>query len=249
MAEEHSGSAAVVMDQDHGDESLHDLDPAAASGGLAGRGPPRAMVDDLDANASGLGPEGQLDAVARGLVHGQHQVDLGVPEQGERRQPTVDLRAEGGEVAGMRWPGPMHELSTFAPVDRGGRLGHVVPQGARSCSSTNRATGSRATSLADATADVRSMPTEPLTRIQDFRAGSRRAIPSRSPPPAVPNPQGPRCGRADGYRSGATRHGLWNGPREWGPRFDSPTRSLLRVAPLLRPCVGSAAGRRGSVRL
>ena len=107
MAEEHPGSAAVVMDQDHGDEPLHDLDPPAASCGLIGRGPPRAVVDDLDADASRLGPEGQLDgvvggrrcvgvvdAVARGLVHGRHQVDLGVPEQGERRQPTADLCAD-----------------------------------------------------------------------------------------------------------------------------------------------------------
>src|SRR5215217_2459803 len=82
MAEEHPGSAVVIVDEDHGDEPLHDLDPAAASGGLAGRGPPRAMVDDLDADAAGLGPEGQLDgtvdgrggvgvldAVAGGLVH------------------------------------------------------------------------------------------------------------------------------------------------------------------------------------
>ena len=66
MAEEYPGSAAVVMDQDDGDEPLHDLDPAAASGGLAGRGPPGAVVDDFDADASGLGPEGQLDGVVGG---------------------------------------------------------------------------------------------------------------------------------------------------------------------------------------
>jgi hypothetical protein len=70
-----------------------------------------------------------LDAVARGLVHGQQQVDLGVPGQGERRQPTADLRAEGGELAGTRRPGPMRELRSFNPVDRGYRFGDTVPPG------------------------------------------------------------------------------------------------------------------------
>ena len=76
-----------------------------------------AVVDDVDADSVGFGPEGQLDevvggrraigvldAVARRLAHGQHQVVFGLPGQAERRQPSAHLGAQRCQLSGSRRP-------------------------------------------------------------------------------------------------------------------------------------------------
>ena len=62
IAEKDPGAAPVVTDQNRLHESPHDVDSATAAGRLVRGSPPHAVVHDLDADASGLGPKGQLDS-------------------------------------------------------------------------------------------------------------------------------------------------------------------------------------------
>ena len=103
--------------------------------------PPHAVIHDLDAHASGLGPIGRLDSairvrrrvgvidtVAGGFVHREHHVFLGVPGKDKRRQPTTNLGPHRRELAGMRWPDLVNELGWFASSNDGGWLAHVFPR-------------------------------------------------------------------------------------------------------------------------
>jgi hypothetical protein len=55
-----------VADEDERYELLHDLDSAAAPGGLGGRGTPDAVIHDLDVQGAGFGPVGDVDGVVGG---------------------------------------------------------------------------------------------------------------------------------------------------------------------------------------
>ena len=141
VAEKDSGAAPVVMDQNRLHESPHDVDSATAAGRLVRGSPPHAVVHDLDADASGLGPKGQLDSaicvrrrvgvidtVAGGFVHREHHVVLGVPGKDKRRQPTTNLGPHPRELAGMRWPDLVNELGWFTSSKDDGWLAHVFPR-------------------------------------------------------------------------------------------------------------------------
>ena len=98
-----------------------------------------AVVHDVDTDGVGFGPEGQLDgvvgggrcvgvldAVARRLAHGEHQVVFGVLGQGERGQPAAHLSPQGRQLAGMRMPAAVREFGRFTLCCGGCRLAHVV---------------------------------------------------------------------------------------------------------------------------
>jgi hypothetical protein len=141
IAEKDSGAAPVVMDQNRLHESPHDVDSATAAGRLVRGSPPHAVIHDLDADASGLGPIGRLDSairvrrrvgvidtVAGGFVHREHHVVLGVPGKDKRRQPATNLGPHRRELTGMRWPDLADKLGWFASSNDGGWFAHVFPR-------------------------------------------------------------------------------------------------------------------------
>jgi hypothetical protein len=84
---------------------------------------PRAVVHDLNADASGPGPEGEVDGVVRGgggvgvldtvarrLAHGEHHVVPSVSGDRERRQPAAHLDPKEGQMAGTGGPDQVNEL-------------------------------------------------------------------------------------------------------------------------------------------
>src|SRR3954454_5401056 len=154
-AQEHPGSAAVVMDQDHRDEPPHDLDPPTTSGGLPRGDPPRAVVDDLDADAARLGPEGQLD----GTVNGRGAIDVldavagGLGHSSSKSFPASPGRASGANQRrtsarrAARWRGYAGQLRytnsarSAQPIAAAGSVMSSPPGARVRGSTTNRATG------------------------------------------------------------------------------------------------------------
>jgi hypothetical protein len=69
---------------------------------------------------------GVLDAVARRLAHGRHQVIFGLPGQVERCQPSPYLGAQRCQLSRSRRPGAAGERSRRASVDD--QVAHRYPR-------------------------------------------------------------------------------------------------------------------------
>src|SRR6185295_11335866 len=143
-AEADPGTAAVIID--HGDrhEPLHEQDSATTAAVAPRWVAPRSMIDDLEADPAVLDPEGQLDgaverprrvgvldAVARRLVDGEHQVVLVVLVEGQCGQPAVQLGADRGQRAAVRGPDPVGERARHTVADPRTWLGHPTPPATR----------------------------------------------------------------------------------------------------------------------
>ena len=99
-------------------------------GGRLGRRYPVAVVDDLDAQRAGFGPQGQLDdpgaprpvgvadGVRRRLVDGQHHACGLVVGQRERGEPARQLATDHRQLRRVGGPAAVYELDSAV-------LGHV----------------------------------------------------------------------------------------------------------------------------
>ena len=140
MGEEYPGTAAVVMEEDHGDGPPHDRDPPT---------PVRWVGWRRSATCRGRrSRRRRFRAWSRRSARRSRRRSWGCrrarrscwrpcsrPAAGRSRRPgagpAADLGAQGGQVAGIRRPDPVHELRSFGPADRGRRFGHVARRGAR----------------------------------------------------------------------------------------------------------------------
>ena len=96
----------------------------AVDGGRLDRRYPVAVVDDLDAQRAGFGPQGQLhdpgaprpvgvaDGVRRRLVDGQHHAGGLVVGQRERGEPARQLATDHRQLRRVGGPAAVHELDS-----------------------------------------------------------------------------------------------------------------------------------------
>ena len=155
-AEQNPGSPAVVVDENRRHEQSHDRDPAATPGGLINGSAPTAVIQNLEEDASRLGPERQLDGVVPGRLRVgmfdavAHRLVDGAARCRRPLRRAVRVRSSAApqpdprQMVGVRRPDPMNELRRPRPWHRSFWLGHVIPRKPmRGCRARHRGPGQR----------------------------------------------------------------------------------------------------------
>ena len=135
-SQEHPCSPSVVADQNERDELLHDRDSPAPAAGLVGRSAPLAVVDDLDHDRVGFGPEARRSPRHAGCRRARRSCSppRSRPAPGRLRPawsgravPAIGAsRRAAVPVVRSRRPGAVDELSRRVSVDD--QVAHRYPE-------------------------------------------------------------------------------------------------------------------------
>ena len=175
-------------------------------GGRLDRRYPVAVVDDLDAQRAGFGPQGQLDdpgaprpvgvadGVRRRLVDGQHHAGGLVVGQRERGEPARQLATDHRQLRRVGGPAAVHELDSAV-------LGHV--------SSSLCVSPARCLSVKHRLGDRDGRCGAPVPGTRGARVGGTRGLRATAvPPTGSPGPP-------DRKRRPPRPPHRWSGRRSW----------------------------------